>query len=148
MLTRTTTSAFSITKKACTAKPLRRSCRRWSSTPKMQVAQRNLEVAYFSTGYYDRRVSALRDQLRTAPDDRNARWELGLLGRFTEAVAEFKELLRHHPHDLGTMVQLGLAEKASGYSTSPAAVFERALALDPTARSFISTLGRCCTTAS
>ena len=24
--------------------------------PKMQVAQRNLEVAYFHTGYYDRRV--------------------------------------------------------------------------------------------
>ena len=33
----------------------------------MQVAQRNLEVAYFSTGYYDRRVATLREQLRASP---------------------------------------------------------------------------------
>ena len=28
--------------------------------PKMQVAQRNLEIAYHDTGYYDRRVAQLR----------------------------------------------------------------------------------------
>jgi hypothetical protein len=26
--------------------------------PKMQVAQRNLEIAYFNTGYYDKRVAS------------------------------------------------------------------------------------------
>src|SRR3982750_3068357 len=43
---------------------------------KMQVAQRNIEIAYFNTGYYDRRVSELRDRLRVQNDDRDARWEL------------------------------------------------------------------------
>jgi predicted Zn-dependent protease len=45
--------------------------------PKMQVAQRNLEVAYFRTGNYDRRVTELRERLRAHPEDREARWELG-----------------------------------------------------------------------
>ncbi len=65
--------------------------------PKMQVAQRNLEIAYFNTGYYDRRVTELRERLRQRPDDRDARWELGRayasLGHSHEAVAEFKALL-------------------------------------------------------
>jgi len=38
--------------------------------PKMQVAQRNLEIAYHSTGYYDRRVSELQERLRQSPDYR------------------------------------------------------------------------------
>src|SRR3712207_7138184 len=42
--------------------------------PKMQVAQRNLEIAYLHTGYYDRRVADLRERLRTRPSDRDARW--------------------------------------------------------------------------
>jgi tetratricopeptide (TPR) repeat protein len=46
--------------------------------PKMQVAQRNLEVAYFNTGYYDQRVSELRERIRQRPDDRDARWDLGV----------------------------------------------------------------------
>ncbi len=45
--------------------------------PRMQVAQGNLEIAYRATGYYDRRVAELRDKVRRAPDDRDARWELG-----------------------------------------------------------------------
>ena len=68
---------------------------------KMQVAQRNLEIAYFNTGYYDKRVAELTERLRARPDDRDARWELGrthaLLGQTPEAVAEFTELLRYHP---------------------------------------------------
>src|SRR5258706_14872312 len=43
--------------------------------PKMQVAQRNLEIAYHDTGYYDRRVAQLQERLRQAADDRDARWE-------------------------------------------------------------------------
>src|SRR3954451_16669834 len=42
--------------------------------PKMQVAQRNLEVAYFNPGFYARRVTELRERLRAAPADREARW--------------------------------------------------------------------------
>ena len=45
--------------------------------PRMQVAQRNLEIAYHNTGYYDRRVAELQEKLRSAPDDRDARWEMG-----------------------------------------------------------------------
>src|SRR6476619_7213258 len=43
---------------------------------KMQVAQRNLEIAYFNTGYYDRRIAELRERLRAHPEDRESRWEL------------------------------------------------------------------------
>ncbi len=45
--------------------------------PRMQVAQRNLEIAYHNTGYYDRRVAELQEKLRQAPDERDPRWELG-----------------------------------------------------------------------
>ena len=31
--------------------------------PKMSVAQRNLEIAYKSSGYYDRRITELREAL-------------------------------------------------------------------------------------
>jgi tetratricopeptide (TPR) repeat protein len=45
-------------------------------------------------------------------------------------VAEFTELLRYHPQDLSALVQLGLAEKASGDLEAAQRWFERALALD------------------
>src|SRR5919107_895820 len=68
-------------------------------------AHSNLEVAFFNTGFYDRRVAELRERLRTKPDDRVARWELGrayaLLGQFADAIAEFSELLCYHPQDVG-----------------------------------------------
>src|SRR3972149_8639374 len=35
--------------------------------PKMQVAQRNLDIAYRQTGYYDRRGAELRGRLRGRP---------------------------------------------------------------------------------
>src|SRR5205823_4184999 len=72
--------------------------------PKMQVAQRNLEIAYHDTGYYDQRVAQLRERLRSAPDDRDARWELGrayaILGAHEDATAEFEQLLAHRPKDV------------------------------------------------
>ncbi|PYP32071.1 MAG: hypothetical protein DMD49_06825, partial [Gemmatimonadetes bacterium] len=34
--------------------------------PKMQVAQRNLEIAHHDTGYYDGRVAELQERLRQA----------------------------------------------------------------------------------
>jgi len=103
--------------------------------PKMQVAQRNLEIAYFNTGYYDRRVAELKDRLRVQADDRHARWELGrtyaLLGQVENAVEEFTELLRFYPDDVGAIVQLGLAEKGSGDLENAQHWFARALSLDP-----------------
>ena len=103
--------------------------------PKMQVAQRNLEIAYFNTGYYDTRIPELKERLRLRPDDRDARWELGrayaLLGQQHEAADEFRALLQYSPNDVGAMVQLALAEKQRATSSSAQACFERALALDP-----------------
>src|SRR2546422_7163664 len=86
----------------------------------MQVAQRNLEIAYHDTGYYDRRVAQLRERLRSAPDDRDARWELGrayaILGSHELATAEFEQLLAHRADDVAAIIQLGLAEKNRGRS--------------------------------
>ena len=69
--------------------------------PKMQVAQTNLEIAYHANGYYDRRVSELKDRLRRGEDDHEARWELARtfasLGHHAEAVAEYELLLQKDP---------------------------------------------------
>ncbi len=55
----------------------------------MQVAQRNLEVAYFHTGYYDRRVAELRDRLRAHP------------GRSRSALGARARLRRHRRREGG-----------------------------------------------
>src|SRR4029078_11517248 len=78
---------------------------------KMQVAQRNLEIAYFNTGYYDKKIGELTQRLRAKPEERDARGELGrthaLLGQTAEAVAAFTELLSYFPTDIGALLQLG-----------------------------------------
>src|SRR5213596_941695 len=101
----------------------------------MQVAQRNLEIAYHNTGFYDRRVAELQERLRQAPDERDARWELGrtyaILGAFDEAVAEFEELLAHRSKDVAAMIQLGLAEKSRGRLEVATEWFLRAVEEEP-----------------
>ena len=44
---------------------------------RMQVAQRNLELAYFNSGLLRPARSRAARALPAAPDDRDARWELG-----------------------------------------------------------------------
>src|SRR5205809_1085166 len=101
----------------------------------MQVAQRNLEIAYHDTGYYDRRVAQLQERLRQAPDDRDARWELGrayaIHGAHEEATAEFEQLLAHSPKDVAAIIQLGLAEKNRGRPEAATEWFRRAVELEP-----------------
>src|SRR2546428_4659788 len=101
----------------------------------MQVAQRNLEIAYHDTGYSDRRVAQLQERLRQAADDRDARWELGrayaILGAHEEAVGEFEQLLAHSPKDVAAIIQLGLAEKNRGRPEAATEWFQRAVELEP-----------------
>ncbi|MDQ6887907.1 MAG: tetratricopeptide repeat protein, partial [Gemmatimonadota bacterium] len=103
--------------------------------PKMQVAQRNVEIACFSSGFYVCRVEELTERLRLDPADREARWELGrtyaVLGDAREAVEEFTTLLAHHPGDVGAIVQLGLAEKARGNLPAAQGWLEQALVRNP-----------------
>src|SRR5688500_3232413 len=102
---------------------------------RMQVAQRNLEIAYLNSGAADQRIAHLRDHLRTNPSDRDARWEVGrtsaLLGRHAAAIEEFTELLKYHPGDLGALIQLALSEKEVGDIEVAQRWFEQALAADP-----------------
>jgi len=85
---------------------------------KMAVAQRNLEIVYRHSGYYDRRIAELRERLRQREDDREARWELGrtyaAVGQLDEAVGEFEHLVAAAPEDLTVVLQLGLAEQRRG----------------------------------
>src|SRR2546429_9912599 len=103
--------------------------------PKMQVAQRNLEIAYHDTGYYDQRVAQLRERLRSAPDDRDARCELGrayaILGAHEDAVGEFEQLPARRPSDVAAIIQLGLAEKNRGRPEAATEWFVRAVELEP-----------------
>ena len=97
----------------------------------MQVAQRNLEVAYFNTGYYDRRVAELRERLRSAPG--RPRRALGA-GPRVRALGDVqggggrvqRDPASTRPNDVGAIVQLGLAEKASGDLERAQRWFERA----------------------
>src|SRR2546425_244154 len=102
---------------------------------KMQIAQRNLEIAYHDTGYYDQRVAQLRERLRQAPDERDARWELGrayaILGQYDEAIGEFEQLVAQKPDDVAAIIQLGLAEKNRGRPEAATEWFLRARELDP-----------------
>src|SRR5256886_5146779 len=101
----------------------------------MQVAQRNLEIAYHDTGYYDQRVAQLRERLRQAPDDRESRWELGrayaILGQSEEAIEEFEQLVAQKSNDVAAIIQLGLAEKARGRPEAATEWFLRARELEP-----------------
>ncbi|HEX8946016.1 MAG TPA: tetratricopeptide repeat protein [Gemmatimonadaceae bacterium] len=112
---------------------------------KMQVARRNLEIAYFNTGYYDTRIPELRDRLRSRPEDREARWELGrtfaLLGQHEEAAEEFRVLLQYNANDVGALLQLALAEKQAGDIEHAQSCVERALVLDPDSSLLQFTLG-------
>src|SRR5437764_9046834 len=112
---------------------------------KMEVAQRNLEVAYFNTGYYDTRIPELKERVRLKPEDRDARWELGrtfsLLGQQDDAAEEFRALLRFTPNDVGALLQLALAEKQSGDIERAQGCIEDALRLDPESSLLHFTLG-------
>src|SRR5262245_52232103 len=113
--------------------------------PKMEVAKRNLEVAYFNTGYYDTRIPELKERLRLRPEDRDARWELGrtfaLLGQQADASEHFRALLQYVPNDVGALLQLALVEKQAGDIEGAQTHVERALSLDPDSALLHVTMG-------
>jgi chemotaxis protein CheC len=101
---------------------------------KMQVAQRNIEIAYFNTGYYDRRVSELRIgcACRTTIAKRAGSWSVR-----TRCSARWTTPSRNSVSCCASIrrrrriVQLGLAEKGAAISRTAQRWFARALALDP-----------------
>src|SRR5436309_14183113 len=101
---------------------------------KMQIAQRTLRIADHDTGTFARRVAQLRERLRQAPDERDARWELGrayaILGQHEEAIGEFEQLVAQKPDDVAAIIQLGLAEKNRGRPEAATEWFVRACELD------------------
>ena len=86
--------------------------------PKMLVTQRNLELAHKRSGHYERRVTELRERLRSYPDDREARWELGRsyasLTQHDAAANEFQALVSQDRNDVAAIIQLAMAEKSRG----------------------------------
>ena len=115
--------------------------------PKMQVAQRNLEVAYFQHGLLrSPRRGAARQAARASGRSRRA---LGARPRLRRARRRRRRRSRSstrscstRPNDIGAIVQLGLAEKANGDLEKAQCWLERALALDPTrARSCTQYIG-------
>ncbi len=80
-------------KKGMTAEAVAEFTRALELDSRMTIAQRNLEIAYFNSGYYDARLQELRAQLEASPRDRAARWELGrtyaLLGDTRQAADAF-----------------------------------------------------------
>ena len=120
---------------------------------KMQVAQRNLEIAYFNTGYYDTRIPELKERVRLRPEDREARWELGrtfaLLGQQRRRGRGISRAAAVHVRATSAaLLQLALAEKQAGdierAQRMPRARAARSI---PTARCSTSRSARCCTIA-
>ena len=105
-------------KKGMTAEAVAEFTRALELDSRMTIAQRNLEIAYFNSGFYDARLQVLREQLATQPGDRAARWEVGrtyaLLGDTRQAADAFGALLRDDPDDVEAMLHLALAESAGG----------------------------------
>ena len=52
------------------------------------------------------------------------------MGQLADAVAEFNALLAEQPHDLGVLLQLGLAEQRRGNLEQAVEWFDRARELD------------------
>src|SRR3989441_898135 len=100
----------------------------------MENAQRGREIANQDAAYNDRGVAQRRGRLRQAPDERDARWELGrayaILGQHEEAIGEFEELVAQKPDDVAAIIQLGLAEKNRGRPEAATEWFVRACELD------------------
>ena len=103
--------------------------------PRMEIAQRNFEVACVNSGRAEERMSALREHLRAHPNDRDRRWVLArisaLLGDHTEAIAQLNELLKEQPRDVRALIQLGLCHKAVDAAEAAHAAYTRALEIDP-----------------
>ncbi len=113
---------------------------------KMQVAQRNLEIAYFNTGYYDARVAELKERLRVHPEDRDTRWELGrtfaLLGQQEEAAGGIpRRFCGTTPMMSARCCNSAMAEKQAGDIEQAQHYLERAMVLDPASSLLHVTLG-------
>lgn len=103
--------------------------------PRMTIAQRNLEIAYFNSGYYDSRLAELRQRLTTADDDRGARLELArtclLLGDARRAVSELRRLHGEDGRDTAILHQLAIAEARGGDLEAAARWLGKGLAAEP-----------------
>jgi Flp pilus assembly protein TadD len=71
--------------------------------PRMQVAERNLQICYFGTGHFQRLQAELKQRLQADPDNERARDQLARAyfnsGDLAGAVRELRELLRLRPAD-------------------------------------------------
>lgn len=103
--------------------------------PRMALARRNLEQVRRESGYYDRRITELSEQLARDAAREDLRLELGrtwlALGDPERAAAEFQVLHEQRPGDAGALIQLGLAAQASGRHDAATDWFRKAVALEP-----------------
>ena len=121
--------------------------------PKMQVAQRNLEIAYFNTGYYDTRIPELKERLRAA--SRRPRRALGARPhvRAARAAATTRPTSSARccatiPSDVGALLQLGARREASRATSSTRRNASSARSRSiPNSSLLHFTSARCCTIA-
>lgn len=103
--------------------------------PKMAIAQRNLEITAFTTGWYERRTSELAAKIADGRDRHSARHTLGrlhlLLGESSEAIEQFRALLEEDPNDVQALAGLAQSEQRRGWMEAAAAACARALVLHP-----------------
>src|SRR2546425_5218178 len=101
---------------------------------KTQPAQRIRDTAQHEAASAPTPGAQRGERLPQAPDERDARWELGrayaILGQHEEAIGEFEQLVAQKPDDVAAIIQLGLAEKNRGRPEAATEWFVRACELD------------------
>lgn len=103
--------------------------------PRLEVARRNAEIALHRSGQLGPRIAQLRDQLRRAPGDAEARDALArtflLAGDPESAAAEWEALLVERPDSLALHMKLAYAEAERGRPSDAVRLLTRALEIAP-----------------
>jgi cellulose synthase operon protein C len=103
--------------------------------PGMVVAERNLHIAYFGTGHFERMVSLLRDRIAADPEDHDLRLRLARAlyhgGDAAAAIAELDSIIEHGRAGAGTYQWKARAELRRGRDEAAHAALREAAALEP-----------------
>ncbi len=101
----------------------------------MQVAERNLQIVYFSTPWFDEQVAVLQARLLADPEDAAARDRLALMyyygGDPATAAREWRLVLQSRPRDARVYLRIGRAEEKRGDLDAALVALRNAAVLAP-----------------
>jgi tetratricopeptide (TPR) repeat protein len=101
----------------------------------MQVAERNLQIAYFATGYFEDLIRQLQARLETHADDAATRDRLARTyfygGDADAAIREWRVVLHERPRDAAVYQRIARAEVKRGDLDAALVALRNAAAIQP-----------------